>query len=113
MELETLDTAMQIVELTATTRSSAIRDLVEAVNWAEEGMRSVDGSIRSASTYLIPRCHVTDLVGGLGARHQAAAAITTETQAIAVTVSQSTGTVTLFQDGNVVLTLERAAMTRW
>jgi DNA integrity scanning protein DisA with diadenylate cyclase activity/mannitol/fructose-specific phosphotransferase system IIA component (Ntr-type) len=73
----------------------------------------VDGSIRSAGTYLIPRCHVTDLPGGLGARHQAAAAITTETQAIAVTVSQSTGTVTLFQDGNVVLTLERAAMTRW
>lgn len=72
-----------------------------------------DGSIRSAGTYLIPRCHVTDLPGGLGARHQAAAAITTETQAIAITVSQSTGTVTLFQDGVVVLTLERAAMTRW
>lgn len=72
-----------------------------------------DGAIKSAGTYLIPTSHVTDLPGGLGARHQAAAAITTETQAIAVTVSQSTGTVTLFQDGSVVLTLERAAMTRW
>lgn len=72
-----------------------------------------DGSIRSAGTYLIPRCHVTDLPGGLGARHQAAAAITSETQSIAITVSQSTGTVTLFQNGVVVLTLERAAITRW
>ena len=72
-----------------------------------------DGSIRSAGTYLIPSCHVTDLPGGLGARHQAAAAITAETRAVAVTVSQSTGTVTLFQDGGVVLTLERATLTRW
>ncbi len=57
-----------------------------------------DGAIRSAGTYLIPKSHVTDLPGGLGARHQAAAAITAETRAIAVTVSQSTGTVTLFQE---------------
>jgi hypothetical protein len=28
-------------------------------------------------------------------------------------ISQSTGTVTLFQNGGVVLTLERATMTRW
>lgn len=72
-----------------------------------------NGAIKSAGTYLIPRSRVTDLPGGLGARHQAAAAITTETRAIAVTVSQSTGTVTLFQGGGVVLTLERAALTRW
>ncbi len=72
-----------------------------------------DGAIRSAGTYLIPKTRVTDLHGGLGARHQAAAAITAETRAIAVTVSQSTGTVTLFQNGRVVLTLERATLTRW
>ncbi len=72
-----------------------------------------DGAIKSAGTYLVPKSHVTDLPGGLGARHQAAAAITAETHAIGVTVSQSTGTVTLFQDGVVVLTLELAAMTRW
>ncbi|MDA0285513.1 MAG: diadenylate cyclase [Planctomycetota bacterium] len=72
-----------------------------------------DGSIRSAGTYLTPTCRVKNLAGGLGSRHQAAAAITAETRAIAVTVSQSTGTVTLFQGGHVVLTLERAAFTRW
>lgn len=72
-----------------------------------------DGTIWSAGTYLIPKSRTIDLPGGLGARHQAAAAITTETKAIAVTVSQSTGTVTLFQDGKIVLTLERATLTRW
>ncbi len=72
-----------------------------------------DGAIRSAGTYLNPKSPVTDLPGGLGARHQAAAAITAATRAMAVTVSQSTGTVTLFQDGGVVLSLERATLTRW
>ncbi len=72
-----------------------------------------DGAIKSAGTYLNPKSHVSDLPSGLGARHQAAASITVETRAIAVTVSQSTGTVTLFQDGAVILTLERAAITRW
>lgn len=72
-----------------------------------------DGMVVSAGTYLVPQCQTTDLPGGLGARHQAAAAITTATQAIAITVSQSTGTVTMFQNGAIVLTLERATLTRW
>lgn len=72
-----------------------------------------DGTALSAGTYLVPRSRVTDLPGGLGARHQSAAAITAETQAIAIVVSQSTGTVTLFRDGKVILSLERAALTRW
>ena len=72
-----------------------------------------DGTIRSAGTYLIPRSHGTDLASGLGTRHQAAAAITADSRAMAVTVSQSTGTVTLFQNGGIVLTLDRATLTRW
>ncbi|TWU20953.1 DNA integrity scanning protein DisA [Novipirellula galeiformis] len=72
-----------------------------------------DGSIRSAGSYLIPQSIAQGLASGLGARHQAAASITRATRATAVTVSQSTGTVTLFQQGGMVLTLERAALTRW
>ena len=49
----------------------------------------------------------------LAGRHQAAAGITADTRAMAITVSQSTGTVTVFQDGGIVLTLQRATMTRW
>ena len=43
---------------------------------------------------------------GLGARHWAAAAISRATKAVAVTVSQSTGTVRIFQNGEVMLRIE-------
>lgn len=72
-----------------------------------------NGTAVSAGAYLVPESRVTDLPSGLGTRHQAAAAITADTRALAVTVSQSTGTVTVFKNGGIVLTLERAAMTRW
>jgi DNA integrity scanning protein DisA with diadenylate cyclase activity len=51
---------------------------------------------------------------GLGSRHWAAAAISKNTKAIAVVVSQSSGTVRLFQNGEVVLRIEpfRRAM-KW
>ncbi len=71
------------------------------------------GTAMAAGTYLIPESRVNDLPGGLGTRHQAAAGITADTRALAITVSQSTGTVSVFHDGSIVLRLERAAMTRW
>jgi len=43
---------------------------------------------------------------GLGARHQAAAAITAVTNSVAVRVSQSTGTVTIFRRGAIVTEIE-------
>jgi DNA integrity scanning protein DisA with diadenylate cyclase activity len=46
---------------------------------------------------------------GLGTRHAAAAAISKATKAVAVTVSQSSGTVRLFQNGEVVLHIEPLA----
>jgi DNA integrity scanning protein DisA with diadenylate cyclase activity len=46
---------------------------------------------------------------GLGTRHAAAAAISKSTRAVAVTVSQSSGTVRLFQNGEVVLRIEPLA----
>ncbi|HZY83261.1 MAG TPA: diadenylate cyclase [Gemmataceae bacterium] len=46
---------------------------------------------------------------GLGTRHAAAAAVSKSTKAIAVTVSQSSGTVRLFQNGEVVLHIEPMA----
>jgi DNA integrity scanning protein DisA with diadenylate cyclase activity len=46
---------------------------------------------------------------GLGTRHWAAAAISRKTKAIAVAVSQSSGAVRLFQNGEVVLHIESLA----
>jgi diadenylate cyclase len=51
---------------------------------------------------------------GLGARHWAGAAISKATHAIAIVVSQSSGTVRIFQNGEVMLRIEpfRQAM-KW
>jgi hypothetical protein len=46
---------------------------------------------------------------GLGTRHWTAAAISKETKAIAVAVSQSSGTVRIFQDGKIVMRIEPLA----
>jgi len=46
---------------------------------------------------------------GLGARHAAASAITVDTRAISVSVSQSSGTVRVFKDGEPVLELQQVA----
>ena len=72
-----------------------------------------DGTVLSAGTYLLPKAAPPGLPSGLGARHQTAAAITAHTLAMAITVSQSTGTVTVFRNGVIVFTLERAASTKW
>lgn len=67
-----------------------------------------DGTVRSAGTYLIPKSSSARVPAGLGARHQAAAAITAHTRAMAVTVSESTGTVTVFRGGQILFALEQA-----
>jgi DNA integrity scanning protein DisA with diadenylate cyclase activity len=46
---------------------------------------------------------------GLGSRHTAAASVTRETKAVAITVSQTTGTVRFFQGGEIVLELHQTA----
>jgi len=72
-----------------------------------------DGTVLTAGTYLAPKATTTNLPSGLGARHKTAAGITAHTQAMAVVVSQSTGAVTVFRKGRIVLKLERATQTRW
>ncbi len=66
-----------------------------------------DGVLLAAGAYLKPGRPVKDLPSGLGARHQAAASITASTAALAITISESTGKVTLFRNGQILLHLER------
>ncbi len=75
---------------------------------------SADGTVEAACRLLDSTTANINLPKGLGARHMAAAAITKSTTAIAITVSQSSGTVRLFQDGRVMLHVEpfRRAM-KW
>jgi len=67
---------------------------------------AADGTIQAAAQYLDASAKGITLSKGLGARHWAAAAITRTTNAVAVTVSESNGTVRLFQNGEVVLRIE-------
>ena len=68
---------------------------------------SSDGVVESAARYVESTSTSTlSLSPGLGARHWTAAAISRMTAAIAVTVSQSTGTVRIFQNGEVALRIE-------
>ncbi len=66
-----------------------------------------DGVVLTAGTLLLPRASGAQLVGGLGTRHAAAAGITASTAAVAVCVSQSTGSVTVFSGGQLVTDIRR------
>ena len=67
-----------------------------------------DGVIETCGSFLTTVTQdESALPHGLGARHHAAAAITILTDSIAVTVSESTGTVTIFRSGKIVTDIEK------
>lgn len=67
---------------------------------------SADGIVQSAGRNLDAPATGIIVSKGLGSRHWACAAISKVTKAIAIAVSESTGTVRLFRDGEVVLRIE-------
>jgi len=66
-----------------------------------------DGVLLSAGTYLAPPAVEVDVPPGLGARHTSACALTAVTNAYAVVVSQTAGTVTVFRKGKIFVVIER------
>jgi DNA integrity scanning protein DisA with diadenylate cyclase activity len=67
-----------------------------------------DGTIETCGAYLKTASQQEyELPRGLGTRHHAAAAITAVTDALAVTVSESTGTVTIFRGGRPMTEIEK------
>jgi diadenylate cyclase len=67
---------------------------------------SVDGTVVAACRLIEAPAVDISLSKGLGSRHWAAAAISRRTNAVAVAVSESSGTVRIFQDGEVMLRIE-------
>ncbi len=67
---------------------------------------SSDGLAVAAGRHLSATADGLTLSKGLGSRHWAAAEISKATGAIAIAVSESTGTVRVFQDGIIVLRIE-------
>jgi diadenylate cyclase len=68
------------------------------------------GVVESAGTYLNAPVGPARLSPGLGSRHAAALAITSVTNATAVVISASSGTVSVYDGGETVLELERASL---
>ena len=67
---------------------------------------SADGTIEGCARIVDTSPVEITMTKGLGSRHFAGAAISKNTKAIAVVVSQSSGTVRIFQNGEVVLRIE-------
>ncbi len=67
-----------------------------------------NGALLAAGRYLAAPVRDLDLPQGMGARHAAAAGITALTNAVALTISESSGAVTVFRQGRIITTLEKA-----
>ncbi|MUV88890.1 diadenylate cyclase [Halapricum sp. CBA1109] len=70
---------------------------------------SDSGKIVSAYRYLEPSAEGVDIPKGLGARHMAAGAVTRDTNAIAIVLSESDGLVRAFKGGELILELDPEA----
>ncbi len=92
-----------------------VRDVKNPENW--ESIRELaqldgvfivgaDGIIRAGGRYLSVSGKEVRVKKGLGSRHVACAAITRETQAIAITVSESGGTIRIYKDGEELIEIE-------
>jgi diadenylate cyclase len=67
-----------------------------------------DGVMETCGTYIRTAAQEDfELPRGLGARHYAAAAITAVTDSIAVTVSESTGSITIFRRGRIFTEIQK------
>lgn len=90
--------------------------LDENVRETVKGFATLDGAfvikgngvIVSAGTHLKGLKSGEPLPQGLGARHAAAAGITASTKTIAITISQSTGTVRVWRLGQMITEIEKA-----
>ncbi|MEM2925336.1 MAG: diadenylate cyclase [Methanocellales archaeon] len=97
------------------------RDVTCVENWETikalamlDGAFIIDekGQILTAGAYLDVDAKSVQIQKGLGARHAAAAAISKETRAISVTVSQSGGTVRVYKDGKRLIEIESGIEVR-
>jgi diadenylate cyclase len=67
-----------------------------------------DGVLVSAGTYLNAALESKEFPKGLGSRHIAAAGVTGATNAIAIVVSETAGTVRIFKKGKVFVSIEKS-----
>ena len=97
----------------------SVRDVKDPANWESireiaqlDGVFVVDekGYIVSAGRYIEVQAKDVKIRHGLGGRHLACAAISRETNAIAIVVSQSGGDITIYKDGEELLQIPAAIL---
>ncbi len=66
-----------------------------------------DGVVESAGVFLHSPASCSPLPRGLGARHKSACDITAATDCVSITISQSTGNVTVFLNGHLLVEVSR------
>ena len=98
-------------------RDVRVREAIKEIAQLDGGIIvSRDGTVEAGCRLVDAPVQGLSLPKGLGTRHWAAAAITAVTKSVAVVVSQSTGTVRLFRDGEVILRvspMRRARAMKW
>lgn len=98
-------------------KDSKVREAIKEIAQLDGAIIvSRDGTVEAGCRLVDAPVHGLSLPKGLGTRHWAAAAITAATRSVAVVVSQSTGTVRLFRDGEVILRvspMRRARAMKW
>ncbi|MCA9178606.1 MAG: DNA integrity scanning protein DisA nucleotide-binding domain protein [Planctomycetales bacterium] len=88
-------------------RDPRVREAIKEIAQLDGAFLITPEGIAEKSCRIIEARHANiTLSAGLGARHWAAAAITKNTNAVCIVVSESNGTVRLFQNGEVLLRIE-------
>ncbi|MFM7593123.1 MAG: DNA integrity scanning protein DisA nucleotide-binding domain protein [Isosphaeraceae bacterium] len=98
-------------------RDSRVREAIKEIVQLDGAIViSRDGTVEGGCRLIDAPVQGLSLPKGLGTRHWAAAAITAVTKSLAVVVSQSTGSVRLFREGEVILRvspMRRARAMKW
>ena len=94
------------------TSSEVVESIKELAQLDGAFVISEKGVVEAAGRHLDAVSSVTRQLKGLGSRHRAAASITIYSEAIAVVVSESTGRVTVFDEGKIIAALDPVISTR-
>lgn len=94
------------------TSSEVVESIKELAQLDGAFVVSGEGVVEAAGRHLDAVSNVTHQLKGLGSRHRAAASMTMYTEAIAVVVSESTGRVTVFDQGKIIASLDPVISTR-
>ena len=94
------------------TSSEVVESIKELAQLDGAFLISEKGVVEAAGRHLDAVSSVTRQLKGLGSRHRAAASITMYSEAIAVVVSESTGRVTIFDEGKIIAVLDPVISTR-